>query len=802
MLKNYLKIALRNLFKHKLYSLINVSGLALGIAGSTLMLLFILDELSYERHHEKAERIYAVFNRWNFGNYEATGETIAPAMAPALKDEYPEIAAAVRCWRWSRPLIICNDKRFYEERFVFADPEVFKVLTFSFISGNAETALREPYSVVLTATAAKKYFGEENPLGKRISFWDNADASVLRSRAFNGNAFDLAVTGVVEDFPYNSSLEFDFLASFSTFGDTYQKEMWSTGPVTYLLLNEGASANALAAKLPTFVEKHIGSELQRAGQQAGLFLVPLKEIHRYFFGGTAYIFALAALAVLILVIGSINFMNLATARSAHRAREVGVRKVVGAGRRQLILQFLGESTVMAFAALPIALVLVEFALPQFNAMTEKRLTLDFAQNAPLLFGLLAMIFLTGIIAGSYPAIFLSKLQADSVLKGSFAPGKRSRIYRVLTVFQFAVAVILLIAVAVLQEQMEYARTKNLGFDKDQLVVIPNWRTEFIQKNYAAFRNTVLQNPRIIGATVTAHYPGYAASSETYTLAGAEEKIRFDAQWGDHDFLKTFGFNLIAGRDFSRARQTDADEAVIINETAVQRLGWTSPEEALGKRLNENVTIIGVVKDFHIFSLHQQIAPAAIRLVPADRLPEWWNNYFVALKIQTEHVSQTIDELKRTWEAFFPSRPFVYSFLDDQFARFYQAEQIAGKMVRLFSILAIVIACLGLFGLAAYSTERRTKEIGIRKVLGSSVANIVTLLSKEFVKLVLLANLIAWPMAYFALNQFLQVYAYRTSINLFTFIMVGAATFIIALLTVSTQAIKAAVNNPVKALRYE
>jgi len=802
MLKSYFKIALRNLLKHKLYSLINISGLALGIAGSTLMLLFILDELSYERHHEKAERIYAVFNHWNFGNYEATGETIAPAMAPALKEEYPEIAAAVRCWRWSRPLVIYQNKRFYEDRFVFTDPEVFDVFTFSFIAGNPQTALREPYAVVLTSTAAQKYFGNENPVGKRISFWDNADASVLRSRAFNGNAFDLTVTGVVQDFPHNSNLEFDFLASFSTFGDAYQKEMWSTGPVTYLLLNAGASAQALEAKLPPFVEQHIGSELQRAGQQAKLFLVPLKEIRQYFFGGMAYIFALAALAVLILVIGSINFMNLATARSAHRAKEVGVRKVAGARRRQLVVQFLGESIVMAFAALPIALVLVELALPEFNAMIEKRLALDIFQNAPLILGLLAMIFLTGIIAGSYPALFLSKFQAENVLKGSFAPGKRSRIYRVLTVFQFAVAVILLIAVAVLQEQMEYARTKNLGFDKDQIVVIPNWRTEFIQKNYAAFRNTVLQNPRIIGATVTAHYPGYAASNETYTPEGSEEKIRFDAQWGDHDFLKTFGFQLIAGRDFSRELQTDAGEAVIINETAVERLGCSSTAEAIGKRLNENVTIVGVVKDFHIFSLHQQIAPAAIRLVPTDRLPDWWNNYFVALKIQPAQVAQTIDDLKRTWESFFPNRPFVYSFLDDQFARFYEAEQIAGKLTSIFSILTIVIACLGLFGLAAYTTERRTKEIGIRKVLGSSVSNIVALLFKEFVKLVLIANVIAWPIAYFALNQFLQVYAYRISINWLTFVVVGASTFLLALLTVSTQALKAALANPVEALRYE
>jgi len=802
MLKNYLKIAARNLRKHKLYSFINIAGLALGIAGSSLMLLFILDELSCERHHEKAERIYAVFHVWNFGNYEATGETIAPAMAPALKEEYPEIAATVRSWTWSRPLIIYKEKRFYEERFVFADPEVFDVFTFSFIAGDPQTALREPYSVVLTAAAAQKYFGEENPLGKRISFWDNADASVLRSRAFNGNAFDLTVTGVVAEARFNSNLEFDFLASFSTFGDTYEKEMWSTGPVTYLLLNESASAKQLEAKLPAFVDKHIGSELQKAGQRARLFLVPLKEIRQYFTGGAAFIFALAALAVLILLVGSINFMNLATARSAHRAREVGVRKVVGAGRRQLVAQFLGESTVMAFAALPVALVLIEFALPQFNAMTGKRLALDLFHNAPLALGLIAMIFLTGVIAGSYPALFLSKFQAESVLKGSLAPGKRSRIYRVLVVFQFAVAVFLLIAVAVLQEQMQYARTKNLGFDKDQIVVIPNWRTELIQKNYAAFRDAVLQNPRIMGITVTAQYPGYAASSEQFVPEGATEKIRVDTQWGDHDFLKTFGFTLVAGRDFSRAHQTDADDAIIINEAAVERFGWASPQEALGKRMNENMTVAGVVKNFHIFSLHQAIGPAAIRLVPADRLAAGWNSYFVALKIRPDNTAQTLADLQQTWESFFPTRPFVYSFLDDQFARFYEAEQVAGKVASIFSILTIAIASLGLFGLAAYAAERRTKEIGIRKVLGSSVSDIVALLSKEFVKLVLLANLIAWPIAYFALNQFLQIYAYRISISWLTFILVGSLTFIIALLTVSTQALKAARANPVESLRYE
>ncbi len=802
MFNNYLKIALRNLRKHKLYSLINIAGLALGIAGSVLMLLFILDELSYECGHEKAAQIYAVFNRWNFGNYETTGETIAPAMGAALREEYPEIAAAVRCWRWSKPLIIHHDKRFYEERFVFADPEVFEVFTFSFVEGNAQTALREPYSAVLTAAAAKKYFGEESPLGKRISFWDTADASVLRSRAFNGNAFDLTVTGVVRDSPFNSSLEFDFLASFTTFGDTYQKEVWSTGPVTYLLLNEGASPKQLEEKFPAFVEKHIGGELKSAGQEANLFLVPLKEIRQFFFGGMTYLIALAALALLVLIIGCINFMNLATARSVHRAREVGLRKVVGAGRSQLVLQFLGEATVMAFVALPVALVLVEFALPEFNTMTGKRLALDIFNNAPLALGLIGMIFLTGVIAGSYPAFFLSKFQAETILRGSFASGKRSRIYRILVVFQFSVAIVLLMAASVLQEQMEYARTKNLGFDKDQIVVIPNWRTEFVQKNYAAFRNTVLQNPRIVGATVTAQYPGYAASNEQFIPEGMTDKIRVDVEWGDHDFIGTFGFQLIAGRAFSRSHQADADEAIVINESAAKRFGWSSPAEAIGKRVSENVTIVGVVKDFHIFSLHQQIGPAAIRLVPADHLPEWWNNYFVALKIQPDQVAQSIDELKGVWESFFPDRPFVYSFLDDQFARFYEAEQIVGRLTGIFSILTIIIACSGLFGLAAYAAERRTKEIGIRKVLGSPVANIVTLLSKEFVKLVLIANVIAWPVAYFALNQFLQIYAYRTSISLFTFAVIGGATFVIALLTVGAHAIKAALANPVEALRYE
>ena len=577
--------------------------------------------------------------------------------------------------------------------------------------------------------------------------------------------------------------------------------MWATGPSTYLLLSEGASAAQLEEKFPAFVDKYIGDSLEKNGQQARLFLVPLTDV-RHYYTGSAFAIVLGGIGVIVLLIGCINFMNLATARSAQRAREVGVRKVIGARRHELVKQFLGESVVMALAALPVALLLVEIALPEFNALTGKKLILNFFGNLPLAFGLAGIVLLAGIIAGSYPALFLSRFQAVRVLKGGEIAGRKSGIYRFLIVTQFAIAIFMFIAVVILNEQMTYAKNKDLGFDKDQIVVIPNWNRESIQKDYAAFRNRALQTAGVVNMSVTDHYPGYGASSSTFVVPGTDEKIRAAGQDGDHEFLRTFGIELLAGREFSRSHQTDADEAIIINEAAVKAFGWSSPEQAIGQRLQEGQTVIGVVKNYHIFSLHREIGPAVIRLVDLENLPEWWSKYFVAVKVHTVDARETLQQLEQLWHAFFPDRPFASVFLNDQFARHYEAEEVAGTVASLFSIIAIAIACFGLFGLVAYSAERRTKEIGVRKVLGSTVAGIVMLLSKEFIKLVLIANIIAWPVAYFALQQFLQIYAYRIDIGWLTFVWVGAVTLAIALLTVSSQAIRAALANPVEALRYE
>jgi putative ABC transport system permease protein len=802
MLKNYFKIAIRNLFKNKLYSAISITGLALGIAGSVMVLLFMLDELSFERGHEKADRICAVFNWWDFGTFSQTGMAQAPAVGPTIKEDFPEVEETVRFWKWHRPLILHQDKRFYEDRFVFADPALFEVFTFPFVAGDPKTALTEPYAVVLSASTARKYFGGENPVGRRISFWDNASAAVIANRAFNGSAFDLTITGVVQDPPSNTELQFDFLASFATFGDAYEKEMWATGPTTYLLLAKGASRAQLEEKFPAFLDKYLGSSLKEAGQKARLFLVPLAKVRQYFFGGYTFVVALAGIGLIVLLIGCINFMNLATARSAQRAKEVGVRKVIGARRSELVKQFLGESIIMAFAALPVALFLVEIALPEFNLLAGKKLALNIFGNLPLAFGLFGIVLLAGLVAGSYPALYLSRFQSVRVLKGGEMAGRKSGIYRFLIVAQFTVAIVTFIAVVTLNEQLAYAKNKDLGFNKEQIVVIPNWNRESIQKHYAAFRDRALQTAGVLNMSVTDHYPGYGASSSTQAVPGKTDQIRMAGQDGDHEFIRTFGIALAAGRDFSRRHKTDAEEAIIINEAAVKSFGWASPEEAVGQRLQDGRTIIGVVKNYHIFSLHRGIGPAMIRLVDLENLPEWWSKYFVAVKIHPANVQETLRSLELLWQSFFPDRPFASVFLDEQFARFYQAEEIAGKVASLFSMIAISIACLGLFGLAAYSAERRTKEIGVRKVLGATVSGIVMLLSKEFVKLILFANLIAWPVAYFALSQFLQIYAYRINIDLLTFPLVGLAALAIALLTISSQAIKAALANPVEALRYE
>lgn len=794
MLNTYIRLALRQARRHKLYTLISITSLAFGIAGSLVIMLFVADELGREAHHEKAERIYGAHQWWDFGNYKVRDTALAPATAPALKASFPEIEETVRLWRWSQPLIHHGDKSFYEDRFVFADASVFEVFTVPFLMGDAETALQEPYSVVLTPEAARKYFGDANPIGQQLTFWDNASANVAANRAFNGRSFALTVTGVVERPPLNATLQFDFLASFSTFGDAYEQESWRSGPRTYLLLHEGAEVEPLAAKLPDFVATYIGTRLHEAEQQSWMELVSLTEVQRPIF---LFLLVLGVLACCLLTIGCINFMNLITARALDRAREVGLRKVVGAHRPQLIRQFLTEALLMALLALPVAVGVVALALPTVNALVDRALALDQFLNPLVAFGVVAVVLGAGLAAGSYPALYLSRFQPARVLKGSVWAGtQKGRLRHTLVVAQFVLTVFLFVVVLVLYRQMMFAQSLDLGFDEEQIAVLPAWQKNQVEDHYASFRDQMLRHPEVVGTTVTRHFPGYAAASVSYTSEQIQEPLRFDVLEGDADFVSLFGFELVAGRRFDETRAAEADQAVLINRTAVERLGWTSPDEALGKRLGE-AEIIGVVEDFHLFSVHQAIGPTAIRLTDGAE-----GHFFVAVKLQTAHVAEGMAALEQTWASFFPERPFVYSFLDDRFAAFYNVERMALRLVGAFSVLAMLLACLGLLGLAAYATERRTKEIGIRKVVGASVVGIAWMFSKSFLRLVLLANLIAWPLAYLVLNQVLQFYAYRVSLAWWMFALAGGVTLLIALLTVNVQALRAARANPIQALRHE
>jgi len=712
MFRNYLTIAVRNLVRHKIYSFINISGLAIGMACCILILLFVQDELSYDGYHEKAGQIYRiVVERHAKGKMKSTVSTPAP-MAPALLNDFPEIVHVVRFFNQDNPtpLVRYGDKRFYEKRFFFTDANVFDVFPFPLIRGSAQTALQEPFSVVITEEMARKYFGDEDPLGKVLTF---------------KNWLDLKITGVLQNLPPHSHRRFDFLASFATLekwlGKDFMSNWYNNMCRNYVLLPRNYPAVELEKRFPTFIGKYFGEDTEALGK---LYLQPLKRIHLYSkrdygmasAGDIQQIYILSTIACFVLLIACINSMNLSTASSAQRAKEVGIRKVVGARRMQLVRQFLGETLLLAFIALLLAIALVELTLPLFNGFTGKELMMDYRDIRGVL-GLGGIVLLVGIVAGSYPAFFLAAFQPVEILPGG-----------------------------------------PVG-----------------QMTFRAESSPVHPDP-----------------------------LTMRMLWVDHDFIETLGIELGPGRNFSKDHPTDATEAFILNETAVKQLGWESPGAAIGKpferiygpKPDERVTgrIIGVAKDFHFRSLRFDIEPLVIHLWP-------WLNYII-VRVQPDHVPSTLAFLERTWQKFDPNHPFEYYFLDDRFASLYRAEESLGQISGAFATLAIFVACLGLFGLAAFTAEQRTKEIGIRKVLGASISGIVLLLSKEFTKLVLVSNLIAWPIAYWAMNRWLQDFAYRIHIGVGTFLLAGVLALIIALLTVSFQAIKAALANPVKALRYE
>ncbi|UCC41020.1 MAG: ABC transporter permease [Candidatus Aminicenantes bacterium] len=785
MIKNYLKIALRNIKRHKGYSFINIVGLAIGMACCILILLWVQDELSFDRFHENAADIYRVIQDINFTDHSTTWAITQGPLAPSLKKDFPEIINATRItWRGSR---LTYGEKSFDERVGMADGSIFEMFTFPLVKGDATTALSDPRSIVLTEETAEKYFGTEDPLGKTIK----ADGR-----------YDFLVTGVMKNVPRNSHLQFDFLIPF-IFGRelNYTVDNWrNSGFRTYVQLQQGIPYQEVVDKISGYLFKKPTIE-----KDARLNLQPLTRIHlhsNYEFdsshGDITFVAIFSVIAFFILLIACINFMNLTTARSGNRAKEVGMRKVVGAYKTDLVRQFFGETILLAFIALLLALILVWLLLPVFNNLSAKELSLDIQGNPLILLGLVSIAMLTGIISGTYPALFLSAFRPVKVLKGALQSGSKGSVFRrILVVFQFSLTILLIISTTVVYTQLNYMRNRKLGYDKEYMIYM-GMRGDMRFK-FEAVKNELLQNPSILAVTASSNVPtyGYSFSNSLWRWDGQnpDEETLMRAVFVDYDYFKTFAIEIVEGRSYSKEFPTDAKEAIIVNEAAVKAMGMESP---IGKRLSlnrRNFKIVGVVKNYHFRSLRQEIDPLILMFHPPA-----CRSLFARLK--SDNIPQTIGYIEGIWKTFAPGYPFRYRFLDEALDNLYRAEKRVGTIFRYFSFLAIVISCLGLFGLASFMAERRTKEIGIRKVLGASVSGIVVLLSKEFTKWVLVANLIAWPVAYYAMNKWLQGYAYRTNMQLWIFIMAAMLALLIAVFTVSYQAIKASLANPVEALRYE
>jgi ABC-type antimicrobial peptide transport system permease subunit len=785
MLRNYLKIALRNVRRHKGYSFINIAGLAIGMACCILILLWVQDELSYDRFHENAGDIYRVIQDIKFADHDTTWAIAQGPLGPSLEADFPEIINATRItWRRFR---LTYDEKSFDEVLGMADGSIFEMFTFPLVKGDPTTALSDPHSIVITEEMAEKYFGNEDPLGKAIK----AD-----------NRWDFQVTGILKNVPHNSHLQFDFLIPF-IFGRelNYTVDRWgNTQFRTYVQLQNGFPVQEVIQKISGYL-----FEKPTIEKDARLNLQPLARIHLYSnyefdsaHGDITYVTIFSIIAFFILLIACINFMNLATARSGNRAKEVGMRKVAGAHKTDIVRQFYGESILLAFIALFVALTIVWLLLPTFNNLAAKELSMGVSGNLLVLLGLLGITLLTGVISGSYPALILSAFQPVKILKGSLQSGSKSSVFRkILVVFQFSLTILLIICTIVIYNQINYMRNMKLGYDKEHMIY-KGMRGDMRAK-FDSVKNELLQNPNILGVTASSNVPtyGYTFSNSLWRWEGQDpdEETLMRAVFVDLDYFKTFGIEIVEGRSYSKEFSTDATEAIMVNEEAVKAMGMESP---VGKRLSlgdNNMKIIGVVKNYHFRSLRQEIDPLILIYNPGPC-------GVLFARLRSENIPKTIGYMENIWKEFAPGHPFNYRFLDEAIDDLYRSEQRIGIILRYFSILAVFISCLGLFGLASFMAEQRTKEIGIRKVLGASVSNIVLLLSREFTKWVLLANIIAWPVAYFAMHKWLQSYAYSTNIALWSFILSGAIALVIATVAVSYQSIKAAVTNPADSLRYE
>jgi putative ABC transport system permease protein len=795
MLQNYLTIALRNLWRNFTFSFINIGGLAVGLTACLLIMLYVGEEISYDRFHQKSDRIVRVTMDYSVngevGQVPVTGTKVGPALARS----FPEVEKAVRMIKMAA-VVRYGDKLLEEKRFFYADSTFFDIFSFPLLSGKAKGALDAPNQVVLTQSAVRKYFGNENALGKVLRINDNKD---------------FVVTGVTADVPENSQMKFDFIASFSSLNAAKTEEWWSANYITYLLLRSSESIPALQAKIPGYMKAQAKeTEMTDAGNYLSYQLEPLEKVHLHSTlsgfepnGDIKYVYIFSGVALLILLIACVNYVNLTTAQATRRAREVGMRKVLGAVRGQLFWQFIGEALLITFLGLLLSLLLVRLLLPYFNALTEKQLSIDVLLSPFTLVLLVGMTLVLSLLAGSFPALALSRFQPIRVLKGSFqTSGSGVWLRKGLIVFQFVISTFLIVSTLVVHHQLRFIRNKKLGYDNQHVVVLQ--ADGQIAGRLSTFKSELKSNPLIEQVTLAYETPTYIQGAYGLNKSGEAQGRLVRAIPVEKDFIKTLGLSILTGSDYTEAdekaiqQETEkASYSFILNETAVKELGWT-PETAIGQKITMSARqgeIKAVVKDFHFAPMHESIAPLAIFMEPL-------NGGKMLVKISGEDVPGTMHFLETQWKKLAPHRPFEYEFLNEEYGKLYRSEQRIGSIFGTFAFLAILLACLGLFGLSAYTTTQRTKEIGIRKVLGATVTQVVALLSRDFLLLVLLANVIAWPLAYFAMDRWLQDFVYRIDLAWWVFALSGASALLIALLTVGYQAIKAALSNPVKSLRTE
>lgn len=807
MFRNYLKTGWRNLLKNKGFSIINVTGLATGLACFILISLYVIDELSYDKYNEKADRIYRVNADINFGGNKLHLAVNSDPMGATLKKDYPQVEEYTRFYNSTGSKLIKKGNDYIEEpHVVHADSTLFNVFTLPAIAGDTKTALNEPNTVVITESTAKKYFGTTDAVGKTIE----ADKNLYK------------VTAVIKDIPHNSHFNFDFIFPMKNVTDYQWGNYLSHNFQTYIVLKKGTDYKAFEKNFAQVIDKYIlpqakqymqinsMEEFRKAGNKLEYSLMPLTDIHlksdRYPELGVnsniQYVYIFSAVAIFVLLIACVNFMNLSTARSANRAKEVGIRKVLGTERRSLIGQFLTESTIMVFISLVLALMIAVLVLPYFNNIAAKSLSIKNLLDPRILPFLVVLPFVVGLLAGFYPAFFLSGFQPIKVLAGKGSSAlKKSSLRSTLVVFQFATSIFLIIGTIVVYRQLNYIQTKNLGFNKDQVLIIG---TGALEGKVESYKNEILRLPGVKRASVSGFLPVENSGRNDNTFSreavmSSETGVNMQRWTVDYDYINTLGMQIIQGRNFSKEYGSDSS-AVILNETAAALFGFTG--DPVGKKIytfGDNNTpiaynVIGIVKNFHFESLRQNIGPLGMMLGKST--------WLTSFKVDTKNIQRLVKQVEAKWKAMAPGMPFSYRFLDQDFDNMYRTEQRVGKIAITFAILAIVIACLGLFGLATYMAEQRTKEIGIRKVLGASVTTLAAMLSKDFIKLVIISFCIAVPLSWWAMYKWLQDFAYRVNIGWWIFLLAGIVAILIALVTVSFQAIKAALANPVKSLRTE